>query len=366
MFSLRNFTIFIWLFLYSSMLLSQDKEYYPNRISYRMGYGFITNHSPSMLYYTDRHISHQEITFEKANFLNSAWGREYPNSSYGIGLSYFDLETNILGKAWSVYPYLNFNILKREKVQIHFRTSIGLGYVSRPYDEISNYKNSAIGSRINLYFNFLGEFRWRFSEHYALSFAADFGHFSNTSFQKPNLGINIPTANLGLAYYFGEKQVKANPEANSFSPKKTQTELSLGLGMNEIYPANGEKYLAKAISLYRVKPLNFKSSIFYGLDLFHNPAITEELKRDSIRIDKNWETAQVGLSVGHYLHLGNFALGNTIGYYLKNENPYYTSLYFGISGNYRFNPKTSAFIQLKTHRAEAEYLLLGLRLKLHE
>lgn len=353
-------------FLIAKLCAAQTTESFSNHIGYRAGIGFITNHSPSMLYYTNQHIAHHEITFEESNFLDSDWGSEYPNSNYGFGLSIYDFNTNVIGQGVSFYPYLNFRLLNKEKLQFIFRTAIGLGYIEKPYDEINNYKNSAIGTRLNLYFNFLGELRWQFHQQFALSIASDFGHFSNTSFQKPNLGINIPSLNAGLYYSFGEKRQKTKPVEPEFSPKSFITEASAALGFNEVYPANGDKYLAKFLALHRVKKLNPKSSIYYGMEFFQNPAVSEVLKRDSIKTGKDWEASQIGIAIGHYLHLGKFALGNTLGYYLKNENPYYTKMYFGVSGNYSFTKRSTAFINLKTHKAEAEYLLIGIRFKLHE
>lgn len=356
---------FFLFFIATFSIYAQTTTEFKNVLSYRMGYGFITAHDNTMLYYTGQHISHHEVTFEKSNFLNTKWQQEFPKSNFGYGISYYDFSTDVLGSALSVYPYLNFSLWSQRKLQWKLRTAIGCGLLTQPYDEKTNYKNSAIGSRFNLYFNFLTELRWRFSNQFSYSLALDFGHFSNTSFQKPNLGINIPTLNTGMIYYFGEKKVKNELDDQSFIKPKAFFEFTAGIGANEIHPANGNKYFVKSLSLNRVHHVNAKSSLLYGIDFFHNPAITELLKRNEVYINEGWQTTQIGIGIGHYLHVGNFSLGNTLGYYVKNEYNEYTSLYFGISGNYDFSTRTKTFIQLKTHKAEAEYLLVGLRFKLN-
>lgn len=360
----KGILILLSIFLLEQSGFSQDSSKFVHSFSFRTGYGFITTHNTTMLYFTNQHMPKLELTYEKINTRNKAWENEYQHANFGMGISNFIFQNEIIGNATALYPFLNFNLLGKNKLQWKFRTAIGMGYITKPFNEKSNYKNSAIGSPINLYFSFLTELNYQISQRLSINTAIDFSHFSNSSFRKPNLGINIPSINLGLRYHVGKKQEIPIPNKPIVEDTKIHIELAGAYSFHEIYPIGGKTYHTKNLSLNLVKRVNFKSSFIASVDYFHNPAIHDELARDSIYVNKGWGSTQIGIGIGHYLHLGRFSMGNHIGFYLKNENVFLRPYYNGFSGNYELNKNMKFFICLKTHLAKAEYLLIGFKYQL--
>lgn len=344
--------------------VSQENTKYIHSIGIRSGYGFITTHNSTMLYFTNQHIPKLELTYEKTNNRAKAWENEYQNSNFGLGLSNFAFNNPILGTATAIYPYMNINLLGKNRLQWKFRGAIGMGYISKPFDEKTNYKNSAVGSSLNLYFSFFTELSYQLTPKFSINTAVDFSHFSNSSYRKPNLGINIPSINLGLKYHVGKSQEITQAIKPELKDKKTHLEIGGAYTFHQIYPIGGKTYHAKNLSLSLVKRINYKSSLIASIDYFHNTAIQDELARDTIFVSEGWGSSQIGIGIGHYLHFGKFSMGNHIAYYLKNENIFLRPFYIGFSGNYQLSDRLKGFVCLKTHLAKAEYLLIGFKYQL--
>lgn len=359
-------TIFL-LFAFGN-LLAQENSFPKYKLEAKIGYGFIITHSPSMEYITNQHLENIEFIFEKSLNGYKEWHQWYSFPSFGFGFNYFNLNNpKHLGHGFSLAPHYNFFIVKGSKTNVKLKTALGLGYITKPFDSQENYKNVAIGSGMNLFFSLKLQANIRLSKYLDIIIGPGFSHFSNTSFSKPNLGINIANIEGGLAYHFGEKVSylkKRDEEIKEFKAGELSFLLRGGFGINEIYPAEGDKYFASVLTGMGEKRLNRKSSLGSSFDVYHNPANRAELANDSIFINKGWETVQMGIGIYHVLHLGDFGVGFKWGFYLKNENEDLGFMYHEFFGRFGLNERLNGVISLKTHFAAAEYLMLGLSYKL--
>lgn len=360
----RNFFLCI-LFVFGLSSSAQNDYLSSFQIGLKGGAGFIIDHSPTMEYVTEQHISKFEVYLEKNTFGNKIWEQRYKFPRVGISFSYFDFNNpEHLGKAYSISPYLNFKVLGKEKFQLRFKPAIGIGYVGKTFDVETNFKNSAIGSHFNIYVSLLAETEIQLSKSVGLLIGANVAHFSNTSFKKPNLGINIPTLEAGLYRRFGSIESRSILKEEKYQREEADWLLNLGFGINEINPPNGKKYIATQASLAREKRYNFKSSMAVSFDAFYNPAQVDALANDSIYIDKGWENMRLGISIYHVLHLGRLEQYFQAGYYLKTKNEDLGNFYHLVGGRYKINEQWSALMAIRTHFAKAEYLMLGVGIKL--
>lgn len=354
-------TIFILLFqlyLFAS-LGAQEKHNY--QLGVNSGYGFIITHSPGMRYITAQHLEKFDAYFEKNTFGSAAWHQRYGFPQMGVSLTYFKLNNpSHLGNGFSLAPYLKFQLNKSQLFQLKLRTALGLGYLSQKFHPQENFKNNAIGSHLNLFFSVCLGLDIPINERLFFNISTNFSHFSNTSFSKPNLGINIASIEGGVAYNLGQKKDKKLIEEKAFIRKKGYWQITSSIGINEVDQTNRKKYIATALSFGREKRLNYKSTLGGAFDLFYNEAQRVALQRKEIEVKPGWENLQSGFSIYHVLHFGNFGVLTQAGYYFKTKDKELGNFYHIVGGRVKINRQLHGFFALKTHFARAEYLSIGI------
>lgn len=308
----------------------------------------------------NRHINAHEVFLELNTYGEKQWHQRYNFLKISLLSKYFMLNNQeVLGNAFVLAPYFKFNVLNKDVFQLRFRTSIGPGYMERRFDADENYKNIAIGSHLNMYLSLNLESSLKLTKTLFWDLAIGFDHLSNTGFKTPNLGINMPMVSSGLHLDFGAKKAYRRTHEPDFERGKAYWQLTGGVGLNENYPANGETFLASALSISREKRMNYKSSLGFGLDFFNNPANKAYLEKNGEKIE-GFDQVQVGASVIHLLHFGKLIFTSQLSVYLKNENKDLGAVYHIFGGRMPINERVNAFFYGKTHIDKAEYLIFGL------
>lgn len=352
--------LLLFSFIICSTFISAQEEEFQYQLGARNHFGFFLTNSQILDYVTHQHVRMYEVYFEKKTDGSRQWQNEYKLPSLGVAFLMTDYQKKQhLGTAYSLYPYMNFQLLKSNVVQLSFHAGAGLAYLSKRFHPEDNRKNVAIGSKLNMSFSFLLDADWKLLKSLHLTTGIALNHFSNTSFQKPNQGLNLPSAALGLHYSFGNYE-KSEPKKNEEIIKNDwQISAHAALAMNEIYPANGDKYLAKTLSLGVEKRSNYKSRLGGALDLFYSPANIQILKNDSMPLSNKAQNIQIGLAFQHTLMFGKFGLHTVAGYYLKTAYIDGGRFYQKVGGRYGISDALVANLLLKTHFASAEYLEIG-------
>ena len=341
---------------------SDSAKQYKTGVNY--GFGFILPHSPVINYLAKRPINSKELYFESQNFKKSAWHKNHNFPNIGIAFTYFNLNNKVqFGNVFSLAPYAKFNLVKRKTSSLKIKTALGVGFIEKPFETETNFKNTAIGSKINMFISINLEQTTRLTNYLELNIGLAFSHFSNAGFKTPNLGINMPTLNLGLNYNFGDYIMVNKGTKQNFKKEKGYWHLSSGFGLNEINPPNGRKYLAKALFVKREKRISKNSSLGVGLDFFYNPANIEILKNKNEKI-KGAKNLQIGISVGHLLHFGKLDFTSQLSYYIKSKNKELGNIYHVFGGRFKLNETYNLFFLGKTHISKAEYLMVGVGIKL--
>jgi hypothetical protein len=327
----------------------------------KLHYGFVISHHKTMQHLTTGHFPAFEINFGKQTHGEKSWQSLYNYPVMGIAYWYAGLaDPEVLGSAHALYPYLNFHLYEKRCFELNFRFGAGLGYLTRKFDRLENYKDIAIGSHVNITINMFYEFKWMLLKKILASGGIGITHFSNGAFKTPNLGINIPTLNLGLAYIIhSEKKKDFNPDVNTLN-KKMEIYAFLSGGMKEIYPAYGDKYGAFSLSASLLKPLSLKRKIGAGFDLFWEFSNIRNLKRNDIEVKHDYEVIKPGLHIGHQLEFSRLSFVTQLGFYLyamdKSDGPVYTR----IALRYKINKKLMANLAMKTHFAKADFVEWGI------
>jgi hypothetical protein len=357
--------------LNSALLFGQADGDSPWRVGLKIGKGFMISHQPQMEYVGNQHLIKTEIHAEKRLIGSKSWHQRYGFPYAGLSLSHFQFDkAEFFGSGIGLAPYYSFFLAGDERLGLRLRTAVGIGWLQKPFDLEENYKNVAIGSGINLYFSVFLEANYMFSERWGVAAGLDFSHFSNTGARQPNLGINLPSVNLGITHQFGEsvspRKAKSNEpeEGTQYQKGDRFIKFRYGNGIHDTYPVEGPRFLATAVSAEWGQALNSKSILSGNLDFFYNPGQRVRMRQDSVLIDGGWENLQIGLSVQHLFQFGRFASGVKAGVYLKKEDPDLQFLYTEFIGQYAISKRFDLFTSLKTHFARAEYCLFGINYKI--
>ena len=88
---------------------------------------------------------------------------------------------------------------------------MGLSYLNNPYDKDTNPENLTYSIGLNSYFTGNLNMYYKLNSNLHSSLSLCMNHNSNGGVDKPNLGINYPSASLGIYYVFdSEKQLDDN------------------------------------------------------------------------------------------------------------------------------------------------------------
>ena len=347
-------------------------------------------HHPYMAILNQGHTKAFELNIGKQTQGDALWQKAYYLPDFGFSLMAFDFANpSMLGTGISLFPNIDFPLTKdknRHKFHIEWRLKLGygIGYLSKIFDRENNYKNIAIGSHLNAFIYLNNHLVIKLKNHWMLSAGISFSHFSNGAFKTPNLGINVPAANIGLIYYFKnidrrvrdsvsyyfeddltgslKKEYNAVSSDTSLAIKKIENLLITSGGLKEITPYYGSKYGTFNIRYAKIYRHSFKSTFGIGGEINYNRA-------NSILYQRIYEKSnplsawQAGISIQYFLMMGKTELFFHFGTYLFNEYKELSMFYHRIGGIHKIYKNWYFNLSLRTHFAVADNIEWGIAYK---
>lgn len=139
---------------------------------------------------------------------NTYAGRIYGNAYQGLGLAYYTFgDRKQLGDPIAIYLFQGARIASlAPRLTLNYEWNFGLSAGWKPYDNVYNSYNGAVGSRLNAYINAGLYLNWALSRHFDLTVGGNLTHFSNGNTKFPNAGINTTGLNIGLVYNFNREE----------------------------------------------------------------------------------------------------------------------------------------------------------------
>lgn len=323
-------------------------------------YGFIWAHHPEIQYVIKGHIPAFEINIARPTYGEKTWQQKYHYPEAGVCFLHVDLANpDVLGTAEAVYAYLNFPLIYKKKFTLNFRAGDGIGYLTKKFDRVENHKNMVIGSHFNGAVNLRLNAKIYFSDHFVMEAGVGMTHFSNGSFALPNFGLNIPTANIGASYLFGNKREKIVGDSIVPINKKVQYSIFLVGGVTQLDPPGSPKYFAYSVSFNVGKNLGYKSRFNAAIDVFYNPANLKKFEGDSVVLSNNLENAQVGIKIGHELVISKLSIPIEMGAFVLTKFKGNGYFYHRIGIRYKITKHIVLNYTLKTFWAKADYFEFG-------
>ncbi|MCK9613237.1 MAG: acyloxyacyl hydrolase [Bacteroidales bacterium] len=327
-------------------------------------YGFVASHHKYMQHLTQRHFSAFELNLSEQTHGWRLWEQLYKYPKRGIGIYYSTLgNTEVLGHAIAVYPYLNFCLTKGNKVNLYFKTAIGLGYLTKKFNADNNYKNIAISTHLNAFIQLKLTLNWNITDRLVINGGFDISHFSNGAFKIPNLGLNILSLNMGLSYKLSRITPNIIKREVPAYNKKWQYHVFGRFGVNELYPPGGKKYPVYCMTAYFLKPLGIKRLLGVGLDIFYSESVVDYLRRSGTGIKNKVEAVKPGVSAVYEMNFSHLSFVVQFGAYLYAKDKSDGYIYDRVALQYTFKNHYMVQLGMKTHWLKAEVVELSVGYK---
>ena len=319
-------------------------------------------------------------------------GLTFYHANFGYNFENNPIVGEALGSVFAVYPFINYPLFPSEESQLTFKFGVGLGYLTKCFDNFDNYYNFAIGSHVNAAINLSFEYRQRITPR--LMTVASFGltHFSNGSTKLPNYGLNTFSGALGLAYNLRDPRTNHIPVSRpDYKPFEFDNkhwlsfDVNYGLGFKNVSQTLGgdstEFYRVHDLSAYMLGQFTQYSragvGFSFSLDLSDQTLPDHVVNENGIHVKKyNPETQQLELYHISAIQMTKLNIGicyalsmNRLSYLFEfgwhfRTNKYTDfskgNIYQKISFRYRLYDNIYANASLMTHFGRADYLCFGL------
>ena len=323
-----------------------------------------------------------EVSVYQSTYGQNQWETVYHYPYIGVTFYHADFGLNFehnpevgdaLGSVFAVYPFINYPLNSNEDSQLTFKLGAGLGFITHPFNNFTNYYNFAIGSHLNAAVNLSFEYRQRLTPR--LMTVASFGltHFSNGSTKLPNYGLNTFSSALGLAYYLRAPRVHLTPTMRpEYQPFEFDhkhwffVDVDYGIGFKNVSQTLGgdstHYYRVHDLSTYLLVPFTHYSSAGMGLSLALDLSDQTLPGYDTIPINNNLQLTRINYSLCYAMTMNRLSYYFEFGWHLKyNHIPLSKgNIYQKITARCQLYDNLYGHLTLMTHFGRADYLCFGL------
>ncbi|MCW3122158.1 MAG: hypothetical protein JWQ38_1650 [Flavipsychrobacter sp.] len=294
-----------------------------------------------------------------------AWhkGRNYP--TLGLGFCYINYGIDsVYGRNFSLYPNISIPLIEGKKIRWTISLGDGPAYVTNFYRRTApvNTVNVAVGSHFNNFVKLSSQLQYQMNRHWDLRLGANLEHMSNSSYRKPNLGINMPGGHIGVCYY----PVTSKPECVLRNPVQlknrwlAQVRLSMATVAN--YTSGGPSYPVYIATGYMSRRWQNQNKLFAGLDHAYYENIYAYQRNNEINPgNERRHSFKSTVFAGNEFLFGRLGLVVQVGAYLQQSVLLTPAIYEKLGGHYylvqkEHGPIKELFLSamVKTHLNVAE------------
>jgi hypothetical protein len=365
----KTFCLYMLLcFSVSKTLAISDKiDVLKNKFIYSAStqYGFIIVHRASVQHFSQTHFSVFQANISKQTSGSLLWHHLYHRPRVGINFLYTNFAGNtLLHSASGAQAFIDFCKHPEMKNNFHFKMGCGIGYIQKPFNRDSNYKNIAIGTHFNGLVQFGFYYNFRLNKYLQSSIGGSLIHFSNGAIKVPNLGINIASVGVALHFLQSTSFTEKSNLFNDSIKQKNYIEFTLGSGIKQNYPPSSTSFGVVALRSQYYFLNKQKHNVSAGVDVFYDNGLYRKMNEDNNARNNNQTALQLGLNVQYQQNISRISIPVFMGVYVYSNYKGNGFLYHGLGIKYKINNRFCAGVILKTHYAKADYFLWNLVYKL--
>ena len=250
------------------------------------------------------------------------WQKVYRGPYYGVGLYVANFNNTMeLGNSIASYGFLGIPVFRLKKLEMYTELQFGAALNPTHYDSISNPRNIAIGSGLNIYVDIGLNVVYPLTKNLDMGLGMSFTHLSNGGFERPNRGLNLFAPSIELKY-----RISGRPDVRNIErpPKKIERSndlyFLLGYGNHQMveHELDSNYYSVAGLGItYSIQHSNaFRSGI--GVDFNYLRSLSA-LPDGSPGVQGTWDNLTVGLIYAPELLIGKLSIVTGIGIYAKHH-----------------------------------------------
>lgn len=333
-----------------------------SKFSFSLEYGSLLPHHKMMYPLAEQKYFNSRLDI----FINSRktklWHKAYNYPETGATLLYSGMSSpSSLGRAFAVLPFMKFKINNSQKIQHKVYFGLGLGYLTKTFDRLDNYKNVAIGSHFNAAMRIFYSFEVPFSNRLGLETGFGITHFSNGAISLPNRGVNQMSISLGIRYQNKKNEGIIIPKDSCCFQKSILPYFYLFTGIKQLYVGDSKRYQAFSFgSAVEWRYRSFKAALC-GIDLFYD-ASDFAFFRDEGHEYPFSSFIKSGFYIGHQWYFDRLSFALNFGTYIYSKHKVGDTgdFYNRLVLRYQVSNVLELNSSLKAHFAKADYIEWGL------
>lgn len=213
-----------------------------------------------------------DITISRVNTKPSSYSFYFGNPVSGINYSFIRVNnTDTFGTIHAIIPFTEIRLVQNKKQHLSAHVGYGAAYVTKLFNEQTNFDNRSISFPINFALNFGLSYQYKVGSNLTLNAMAKYHHVSNGSLKMPNGGFNMFLANLGCTYTFTDYFEAAKPNQFKLNTKGWYYTTHVAGAYREqgIYN-NIKRFYIAALSNNLLYKFNALYSLGFGVDAFYD------------------------------------------------------------------------------------------------
>lgn len=324
-------------------------------------YGFVIPHHPDIVYFMEDFTQGAELTYGITNYRSNSWSKYFNYPEVGVAFSFSTFgNKDIFGNGLALYPYMHTTILRTKHFYLRNKLSMGLGYVTKPFDIISDPYNMINGSRLNIFIGFGLYGMYKINNHWFVKGKVTLNHYSNGATKKPNNGMNILSAGIGVGYSFNPEEEPVMKKIKAPREKKRSINVTGAFGGSRVTYYDNKFYPAASLNISHKWFRSVKTAWGAGIDLIYYGAApyTYTKGNDPLPLD---DSRFYGAVQGTYnMLLGRIDLFIQLGVYVLYDVKPRQPVYPRLGVRYHITKELEAVFDLKGSFFKAEFLEFGL------
>lgn len=346
------------LFLSLTTHAQEDKSTFTTTVKYH--YGVIIPHHESIAYLREETVRGIELNFGLIPSSKQKWSQLFNQPEIGLAAYHGNLGNDrVLGDVTALFPYINFHILRNNRLNIVHHFGFGLALAEKKFNRTKNYTNLAIGSNLNAFINLSFNAELSLTSQWQIISGLGINHISNGSFTKPNKGLNLLTVNFGVKYAFKERPKNRHlNKIHHFKDLNNEFSIAYNQGIKQIEEPEQQNYYMSAITANYGWGINSKQRLGFGIDLFYDRSSNRGVLDYDPKINFEDRFRQA-IFISHDLCIENLAIVTQIGVYTYYKTEPEKIVYSRLGLKYNIGQHFFANVNLKAHMGKADYIEWG-------
>ncbi|MFN5912037.1 MAG: acyloxyacyl hydrolase [Bacteroidota bacterium] len=302
-----------------------------------------------------------EISLEKQSSGKRESDQIFNYPAFGGTLLYSTLgNDDVFGQELALYGYFLNHFIRKERFQLNHQFGLGLGYATKRFDLADNFQNVAVGSHLNIHFNYKIGVACKLSEKIRITSGLSFTHYSNANMAEPNLGLNWLSIYLGSYYALGKEIIEPRRELTDF---KGSNEFAIvaAAGGKHTRALQSTIYFTSSLSAEYRRHISRKIRLGAGMDLFYDSSTETEMSVPGKPTYKPIHDFRTGIHLSQEIAYDRFSFILQEGIYIGLRNTVDTGRQMYNRGiiRYKINDQLLVHISMKSHLHILDYPEIG-------